>query len=85
MEIAGRLERDSDRARQRAKKGHQPAVILGAVRHPEPLVSPTGDSTRTAWNALPMSIATNDVPPECWSPTMPSPSPTIKVENHGCS
>jgi hypothetical protein len=84
MEIAGGLERHLDRARQGSEEGHQPAVILGAIRHPEPLVSPSGSSTRTAWNALPMSIATNDVPPESWSLVILSPSPVIKVENHGC-
>src|SRR4030095_15173467 len=44
----------------------------------------SGNSTSTAWNALPMSIATNEVPPESWSLVILSPSPTIKVENHGC-
>jgi hypothetical protein len=48
-------------------------------------VSPSGSSTRTAWNILPMSIATNDVAPgRHWSLVIPLPSPVIKVENHGC-
>jgi hypothetical protein len=42
MEIAGGLERHPDGAWEGTKEGHQPAVILGAIRHPEPLLSPVG-------------------------------------------
>jgi hypothetical protein len=43
MEIAGGLERHSGRAGQGVEEGHQSAIILCTVRHPEPLVRSVGE------------------------------------------